>query len=241
MRRCFKPGLWPSLAAVALFLLFIRLGFWQLERAQEKQALQLSYQSRISAAPVDLAQASRQRVRADRMHWRRCVLEGVYDPQPTYLLDNQVLRGVVGYQVYSRVALEGGASVLVDRGWVAAPETRQQAPRVETVTEHVALTGVAGPAPVTGIRLAGDVAETLGGNLVRVQRIDLAQIAAQNDWALLPYIVRLDPGTAGALAWNGYEPGFRKERHLGYAFQWFALAATVLVIYLVVNLKKRKE
>ena len=239
MLRQFKPGLWPTLATVALLALLIRLGFWQLQRADEKQELQQRYQAQVDADPVDLGQAPGLRGQAQQMHWRRCRLAGTYDPRTTYLLDNQVMRGVVGYQVFTRFVLADGASVLVDRGWIAAPGTRDEAPRINTSSEPAALTGVAKPEPVTGIKLAEDIAENLGDNLKRVQRIDLAQIAAQNGWSLLPYIVRLDADAAGVLTWNGSEPGFRRERHLGYAFQWFALAATLLVIYLVVNLRQR--
>ena len=100
------------------------------------------------------------------------------------------------------------------------------------------LSGVAKPAPVSGIRLKLDVTEKLGGNLVRVQRIDLAQIGAHNNWKLLPYVVRLEPPATDGLSWNGAAPGFGRERHLGYAFQWFALAATLLVIYIVGEYEK---
>ena len=239
MCRHFNPGLWPSLAGLALFLLLVRLGFWQLDRAEEKQALQTRYQDQISAEPVNLGQTTRQGKQAQQMHWRKCILTGSYDPQVIYLLDNQVLRGVVGYQVFSRVILQDGTSVLVDRGWVAAPGTRNEVPEINTTTEPVILTGVAKPVPASGIRLAADVSEKLGTNQVRVQRIDLEQIGAQNNWSLLPYVVRLDPPATGGLTWNGTEPGFGRERHLGYAFQWFALATTLLVIYIVVNIKKR--
>lgn len=241
MQRQFKPGLWPTLATVALFILLIRLGFWQLQRADEKLELQQRYQAQVNADPVNLGQVPDLRGQAEQMHWRRCRLAGTFDPRMSYLLDNQVMRGVVGYQVFTRFVLADGAAVLVDRGWIAAPGTRDEAPLINTATEPVTLTGVAKPEPVTGIKLADDIAENLGDNLKRVQRIDLAQIAALNGWSLLPYVVRLDPDTAGVLTWNGAEPGFRRERHLGYAFQWFALAATLLVIYLVVNLKKRTE
>lgn len=240
MRPYFNPMLLPSLAALAVFLLFLRLGFWQLDRAEEKLALQTGYHNHINAAPVDLGLAAQQRYQADRMHWRRCMLDGRYDANRTFLLDNQVYRGAVGYQVFSRFILQDGASVLVDRGWAAAPETRNEAPQIDTAAGRLTLAGVAKPVPVTGIKLAPDVPENMGGNLVRVQRIDLAQIAAQTGWTLLPYVVRLDPGAAGALVWNGTEPGFNRERHLGYAFQWFALAATVLVIYVVLYTKKRR-
>lgn len=241
MRRHFNPGLWPTLATAVMFLLLIRLGYWQLQRAEEKQEMEYRYQAQVSAEPVNLGQAVRLRDEQEQMLWRRCILAGSYDPRMSYLLDNQVMRGVVGYQVFSRFILEDGAAVLVDRGWIAAPGLRSEAPEIDTETGVVVLTGVAKPVPVSGIRLAQDVIEPLGDNLARVQRIHLAQIAAQTDRTLLPYTVRLDPAAAGVLTWNGTEPGFRRERHLGYAFQWFALAATLLVIYLVVNTKKRTK
>ena len=235
-----RPQLLPTLAALAALLLFTRLGFWQLDRAEEKQALQTAYQDQIRAAPVNLGQAVTVREQAQRMHWRRCILNGNYDPHRIFLLDNQVYRGAVGYQVFSRFMLQDGASVLVDRGWTAAPATRSEAPQISAVDGTLTLTGIAKPVPVTGIELAPDIPEHMGGNLFRAQRIDLPQFAAQTGRPLLPYVVRLDPDAPGALVWNGSEPGFNRERHLGYAFQWFALATTVLVIYLVLNVKKRR-
>ncbi len=237
MRLHFTPTLLPSLAALVVFVLFLRLGFWQLDRADEKLALETAYRNHIEATPVDLAQALRQRAQSDRMHWRRCILDGAYDPETVLLLDNQVYLGTVGYQVFSRFMLEDGAAVLVDRGWAAAPATRSTAPQVLTPAGPLKLNGVAKPVPVAGIKLGQDVPERLADNLVRVQRIDLAQIAARNGWELLPYVVRLEPGASGLLTWNGTEPGFNRERHLGYAFQWFALATALLVIYLVMNIK----
>jgi len=237
-RLNFTPSLWPSLAALAVFALFIRLGFWQLERADEKLALETTYRNHIEAEPVDLTQGGQLRAQSGWMHWRRCVLDGTFDPETVLLLDNQVYRGTVGYQVFSRFVLEDGAAVLVDRGWVAAPATRSAAPRLSTPAGRLTLPGVAKPVPVAGIKLGQDVPEQLGGNLIRLQRIDLTQIATRNDWKLLPYVVRLDPGATGAFTWNGTKPGFNRERHLGYAFQWFAMAAALLVIYLVVNVKR---
>ena len=237
MRVSFKPTLLPSLAALAVFALFVRLGFWQLQRADEKLALETIYRSHVKAAPVNLTQPGQLREQPGWMHWRRCVLHGSYDDRAVLLLDNQVYQGVAGYQVFSRFMLKDGVAVLVDRGWVAAPRTRSVVPPLPTPSGPVKLNGVAKPVPVAGIKLGSNVPERLAGNLVRVQRIELAQIAAQNDWELLPYVVRLDPGAPGTFTWNGAEPGFNRERHLGYAFQWFALATALLVVYLVVNVK----
>ena len=241
MRPHVKSQIIPALAALVALVLFTRLGFWQLDRADEKKALQTAYHKQISAAPIDLVQAAGTRDTARDMHWRRCVLNGSYDKGRIFLLDNQVYRATVGYQVFSRFILEDGASVLVDRGWAAAPGSRSQAPQISSVAGPQTLTGVARPVPVAGIKLASETAENMGDNLVRVQRIDLAQIAAQTGWTLLPYVVQIDADAPGALLWNATEPGFNRERHLGYAFQWFALAATVLVIYIVLTIRQRRQ
>lgn len=237
----FNPGLWPSLALVALLPLLTKLGFWQLDRAEEKQALYTEYQDRISAEPVDLGQPTHLRGQPEEMYWRRCLLRGTYDPEVVYLLDNQVVRGQVGYQVFTRFLLEDGASVLVNRGWTAAPERRTAVPEIITAGGAMTLTGMAKPPPVTGLALGRGKAEELADDLVRVQRIDIARITADNHWSLLPYIVRLDPPAPTGMSRVLPEPGSGKEKHLGYAFQWFALAATLLVIYVVVNTKKQRN
>lgn len=237
----FTPNLWPSLAFVLVLALLLRLGFWQLQRAEEKQALQTEYQSRMAAEPVRLAEAAGRRERMAEMLWRRCVLSGEYDPDTVYLLDNQVFRGQPGYHVFARFLLEDGAAVLVNRGWVPAPARRSEAPEVATPRGAVTLTGVAAPLPATGLPLGGHVAERLSDKFTRVARIDLEEIAADNGWTLLPYIARLDaPGPAGmSRVWRA--PGFGKEKHQGYAFQWFLMAFALTVIYIVVNAKRQGD
>ena len=237
----FTPSLWPSLAFVLVLALLLRLGFWQLQRAEEKQALQAEYQSRVAAEPVRLAEAAGRRERMAEMLWRRCVLNGEYDPDAVYLLDNQVFRGRPGYHVFARFLLEDGAAVLVNRGWVAAPARRSEAPEIATPRGAVTLTGVAAPLPATGLPLGGHVAERLSDKFTRVARIDLDEIAAANGWTLLPYIARLDaPGPAGlSRVWRA--PGFGKEKHQGYAFQWFLMAFALTVIYIAVNAKRQGD
>ena len=235
----FNPGLWPSVAFVILLLLLLRLGFWQLERAQEKQTLNAEYQARISAEPVHLTQLGEQREQASYMYWRHCILSGEYDPQPIYLLDNRIVRGQAGYQVFSRFLLQDGAAVLVNRGWVSAPANRTQIPALPALPGAVTLSGTAGPPPVAGISLGDEPVEQMTDGIIRVQRIDIEQIAAANNWTLLPYVIHLQPSATAGLYRTRVEPGVGHEKHLGYAFQWFAMATVLLIIYLVVNTKRQ--
>lgn len=233
----FTPGAWPSLACLLLLLLLMRLGFWQLERAEEKQTLRTDYLERGAAPPLRLEEAARKAPPAE-LYWRRFVLSGAYDPSRTYLLDNQVLGGEPGYRVFSRFVLEDGASLLAARGWTAAPGNRERPPAVAADSRPITVTGFLGPEPATGLRLADSAPEALGDNLVRVLHIDLERIAANNDWTLLPYVAYLDPPAPDGLSRQRPAPGFNREKHLGYAFQWFALATALLVVYVVVNTRR---
>ena len=58
---------------------------------------------------------------------------------------------------------------------------------------------------------------------------------------LLPHIIKLEPESEGGFNRDWREPGSGKEKNLGYAFQWFAMASALLIIFLAVNLKKTVE
>jgi len=155
------------------------------------------------------------------------------------LLDNQVREGVPGYYVFTPFRLAGsGQYVLVNRGWVAAGPDRSVPPDINTVTGPVEITGIAKDAPFSGIKLDESTTETMTENLVRVQRLKLENIAGLTGKTLLPYVVRLAPESDHGFVREWQLPGSGEDRHLGYAFQWFALAATLVLIYLLVNLKK---
>jgi surfeit locus 1 family protein len=57
---------------------------------------------------------------------------------------------------------------------------------------------------------------------------------------LVPYELRLAAEAPSGFARQWPEPGSGHERHLGYAWQWFAMAATVAVLYLLLNLRREE-
>jgi cytochrome oxidase assembly protein ShyY1 len=83
--------------------------------------------------------------------------------------------------------------------------------------------------------------EELGRGLVRVQQLDLAAVARRLEQPLPPYVVRVDAGVPGGLVRDWPEPGFGREKHLGYAFQWFAMAAAVVILYVALNLRRKQR
>ena len=235
----FKPKLIPTISVIVLFPALLALGFWQLDRAHQKEALYGQYQHRRVLDPVNLNATSARDINAGNLLWRRATVQGVYDNGNNYLLDNQVMNGQPGYFIYTPFRpVPGKSRVLVNRGWVPADPDRSRLPVVPTPSGPVTLDGVIKGMPVTGILLGKDLTEDLPGGIIRVQTIDLNTISRRTGHKLLPFIIRLNPASASGFIRTWAEPGSGKEKHLGYAFQWFLMAAALMIIYVVVNLKR---
>ncbi len=237
----FRPLWWASLATFALVALLCWLGFWQLDRAAQKRSLGALYAERAALSPVVLNRAQGPRTREEAMAWRRVEATGSYDGAFQILLDNQVVAGIAGYFVFTPFRFEGeDAWVLVNRGWVAAGPDRRVVPEVLVPSGVVTLRGVAKPPPEIGLVLGEPMLEALAPGTYRAPLIDRVWLSDQMGRDLLPYVVRLDPAMADGFLREWRVPGTGEARHLGYAFQWFALAVTLFLIYVFVNLKRAR-
>lgn len=236
----FRPGGWPTLATVFAIPLLAALGFWQLDRAEQKEALHRIYLERSTGEPFDINRAGAERAQSEFMQYRRVHVRGSFAPAASYLLDNQVHAGSPGYFVYTLVKLLGeDTGVMVNRGWIPAGIDRNMAPAFASPLEETEFIGLAKPPGGPGLTLAESLPEELAPGLYRVQRIDIDAIATAQRRPLLPYEVRLEPPAPPGFIRDWTVPGSGRERHLGYAFQWFALAGLVTLIYVFVNLRRR--
>ena len=238
MRRWkFTLRLWPTLAAVAAIPLLILLGLWQLDRAQEKQHAYAQFVQRGAEPAMRIEDGNPEIWKLPLMQHRHIDARGRYDVGVQFLLDNQVRDGVAGYLVYTPLLLEGQEIyLLVDRGWVPTGPDRAVTPSVEAPPGVMSVTGVAALPPAPGIKLGENLPDHITPNIVRLQRIEMDAMMSKFAGKLLPYELRLDPGNAGGFIRQWREPGSGHERNLGYAFQWFAMAAVVAVLYLYLNL-----
>jgi surfeit locus 1 family protein len=67
----------------------------------------------------------------------------------------------------------------------------------------------------------------------------LATLAGALGQPLYARLVLLDAGAADGYLREWRPAGFAPERHVGYALQWYALALTLVVAYLVVSSRTR--
>lgn len=241
LARCrFRPGLIPTLVFLLLFPLLLSLGFWQLDRAEEKQTLLEDREARGGLQSLDLNGLDRME---PHHRYVPAKVRGRYRRGQQWLQDNQVFQGQAGYHVYSLLELEGAAdrALLVNRGWVSVGGDRSRLPDLPLPDEEVLLAGrLDNPASV-GITL-GELQLNPYKALNVLPYMDLAVIQQAAGVELYPFVLVLDEGQAGSLQldWTPVQM-MGPEKHLGYALQWFSLAFALLIIYLGVNMCRNEK
>jgi surfeit locus 1 family protein len=232
----FTPGLWPTLACILLVPILVRLGVWQLERADWKQALVDEHTEQIQRSPLALVDwlAS-----ADRPVYRRVTARGRYDLDHQLLLDNSIYQGRAGYHVLTPLLLaDTDETVLVNRGWVPVGVSRAQLPELPGPEGLVYVQALVTYPPEKRLRL-DDVEETRVGWPRVVQLIEPGPLEQQLGYALLPVVLLLEADGAHGFA-REWRPvyGATPDKHRAYALQWFTLAAVLVLIYIGVNTRR---
>ncbi len=228
----FQLSLWPTLAAIAGIALTVSLGDWQLRRGNDKAALA----TRIEAANRDaLITLPPEEIGADDFVWRRVAVRGRFEPKYAVFVDNRVLHGVVGYHVVMPLKLETGERfVLVNRGWVAATPARKTLPEIRTPAGSVEVTGLAIVPSQRFLELSNRSAEgSVWQNLTLERYRQAVPIAIQ------PVMIRQENDLDDGLRREWEAPDLGIGKHYGYAFQWFALSATILIFYLITHVRRR--
>ncbi len=222
-----------SLIAAAAFALFSVLGFWQLQRAGLKHEIEQRFESRL-AEPWQFVQLDE--TVNPLLQYKKVELTGNYAPQFTLLLDNQVFRQQVGYQVLTPFFVNRHQAVLVNRGWVALGPDRSVLPQIVAPKNLLRLQGTVTIPSAGGFRM-GEVVIS-GQWPQRIPYIDLQKIQQGVDFELLPYVIWLSEETDDAYLRDWQPIWSSPEKSEAYALQWFSFAAITLILFIVLNLKK---
>ena len=234
--RSFAPRAWAVVLTAALLAVFVSLGWWQVGRAREKQAMIESF-ARGTQTSVVL-----QGVGVDELpRYQHVSVEGRYDTERQILLDNMPSStGQPGYRVLTPFRRGAGEKVLlVDRGWVPLGVSREQLPVVFVDPKARTVAGRLDQLPVPGIRIGPAQAPGASG-WPRVLNFPMqADIEAALGEPVESRIVLLDASNPDGFQ-RVWRPsiGAGPERHLGYAIQWFALAIALVVIFVALSLKR---
>ena len=243
---------WKLTAFYLVFLpILLSLGVWQLDRGAEKRALLEQFEAMRNQPGVELGvalqHAGKQPDKKAVLRYTKVRLEGRFDNQRTFLLDNRINRGRIGYEVLAPFRLakpvkENGQSiewVWVNRGWLAAGKTRADLPPVPPVSGLTIIEGLLDPQ--LGKPLVLSETAFSGTWPEVVQRLDHAKMAGrlQLSDSMFAHQLRIDTANPAALDVIWQPVSMSPAKHTGYAVQWFAMAIalTFLYFYATVNRK----
>ncbi len=218
------------LAALATSALTARLGLWQLDRASQKNALQATLDTRRALPPLDAAVLARDAAAASLQYHRAVRLEGRWLHQHTVYLENRQMNGQPGFFVVTPLLLADGSAVAVQRGWQPRDlldRTRVVAPPADGGAQH-RVSGRIAPPPSRLYDFSGAASGAIRQNL------ELPAYAGEVGRTLRPLSVIQEDGPdtpADGLLRQWPRPAADVYKHHGYAFQWFALAALILGLY----------
>ncbi|HIG79828.1 MAG TPA: SURF1 family protein [Cycloclasticus sp.] len=233
----FKANLFLTLLAILVLGLLVNLGYWQLDRAQQKQDLLDLQDKRLTLKPVDLMNID---LSDTTLRYLPVNVTGQLDALHQVLIDNQVRNGRAGYSVLTPLRLNDKQAILLNRGWVPLGNDRKVLPDVKISSLDVLVTGKLDHFPSVGLKL--EYADQLSEGWPAVtQVIDINKVANRLGYKILPYQVLLDENEPDGYDRQWVVMKMGPEKHHGYAFQWFALAIAWVVIYFVLTVKKRRE
>jgi surfeit locus 1 family protein len=229
--RRFAPRLNWTLLALLGIALFVSLGRWQLHRAAEKRVLYAGFAAGAGGA-VSLPENYQPVER-----YQRVTARGHFDTSRQFLLDNMTHDGVPGFHVLTPLVQYDLRVVLVDRGFVPMTGSRSDLPDIAVNGSERSVTGRADNLPQAAVSL--QAAPASGWPRI-VSFPKMPEIAESLGATVFPQVLLLDADQADGYLRDWRPPAMGPERHVAYAVQWFGLAATVLVTWVVLSFVNRE-
>ncbi|WP_157945992.1 SURF1 family protein [Vibrio gangliei] len=231
---------------VVVFGVMVKLGFWQLDRGQQKQRIEQQLQQWQQGDAVSLATAlSSEAVELTgrKVAVRVAPITSQQLPIKTVYWDNQTWQGKVGYLVFQPVKiidsdLNASQIVLLELGFVAAGRDRQTLPQVASVTQAQSIEGRLyrrQDNPLSEGLMVENMPQT---SAIRIQNLALESLAQDWKMPLLGYVIQpmtnlelRDGKQVSEQLPHPWTPvPLSSKRHFGYAVQWFSMATVLLLL-----------
>ena len=225
----------PASLIIATLVLLISLGFWQLDRADEKRAIEDQIAS-ANSGDVELVTSVKFLKDKEYYHVR---LQGSYVGDKQFIYDNQIVDQISGYYVLTPLVLKGASkAILINRGFIPWNGRRDKLADID-IAESLTEIKVQISKPVKRMEL--EASELTGDFPVLIQALDLDEMSNTASLDLASVIGLLSPESDNGFVrrWEPYAGSI--ERHMGYAIQWFLMALVLAFIGIRLALKQRKN
>ena len=230
----FSPRLWATILTLCFVIVFIALGKWQLSRADERSAQQEKLEQ-LSKEPV--VTISGNLVKLEDVQYRQVEAKGHYLPEYTIYLDNKTYKGHAGYHVITPLKiLNSKVLIAVNRGWISVGNDRSVFPEIETVSGEIVIHGIAASPELKTFKLgASDVSGPVWSSF------DLGHYRHMTGYDFQPLMLLQKDSMDDGLIRDWIKADSGASKNIGYAVQWFSLAVTTIIIFLILNVKRNNQ
>lgn len=227
----------PTLLLALPIPLFVGLGIWQIDRADQKREQTRLLSERAKLSPYQVGPLA---VAPEDLRYRALQARGAYDAAGQILIENRRHNNRTGFHVITPLRIDDSEMrVLVNRGWIPA-DTDGNPPPAPVPGGETMVTGTTHiPAPPALVLHGGiDAAQNWG---TRWPYLTVDLFAARTGYPVQPVVILLDKDAPGGFqrTWPREMP--KEGMHIGYAIQWFAFALIALVLWLRLSLVRETE
>ena len=213
----------------------VSLGFWQLDRADQKRTIEASIQ-KANTGVVELIMNQNELLNKEYYEVR---LQGSYIGDKQFIYDNQIVDQASGYYVLTPFVLTGQSNaIMINRGFIPWNGRRDQLDDI-AVDSAFREVKIQVSRPIKRIELkTSDISNQFP---VLIQAIDFDVIEEISSTSFVDVIGLLDPSSDDGFVrkWEPYTGSI--EKHIGYAIQWFLMALVLGIIGIRIGLKQRKK
>ena len=225
----------PAFLIIATLALLITLGFWQLDRADEKRAIE----DQVANANANIAELITDVDLLSEKEYYHVRLQGSYIKDKQFIYDNQIVDQISGYYVLTPFVLKGDSrAILINRGFIPWNGRRDQIADID-IGAKIAEVKVQISKPVKRMELkASEITQDFP---VLVQALDVDEMSAIASLDFANIVGLLGPESENGFVrkWDPYTGSI--ERHIGYAIQWFLMALVLSIIGTLLALKQQRK
>ena len=209
------------------------LGFWQLDRLEDKKDFNSVLRAHTSTPIQTLDQAVPTKWNKARNEWIRVSITGTYDSSKAVTIINRSQDGSAGYNSAVPFTSTNNRTILVNRGFIPLVMSTPAAPtgRIEIV----------GYLRASQTRSALGPIDSTDASNTEFQRFDIPLISTHVGGILEPMFLQLIQETPAAESqWPAKVPlpPLDEGTHLSYAMQWFFFCLVALTAWAVVIRRK---
>ena len=208
--------------AIIFVPITISLGFWQLDRAEEKREIIANYDELLTSEPISL------NVKIIYKNWQPITTIGRFKDIVIFE-DNAILSGRAGFKIYHLFENGDGSYVFVHRGFIERNMVKNNLPLINTPKGKQSLEGS------VLIKEDNSFVQDIEESDARIiQEFNIERLINKfpilKDRYLHPFLFNLDIRDNKKFLAIEKPVNMAASKHIGYAIQWFGLCIALIIL-----------